>query len=540
VEGTVNKSGFGTAAGRGTSAVDAASRPTAASGAGAASRTSAGAGAPAASAANDTARSRTTPSLGKLAKTMLGIGFVGFGGGSALIPVLEENLVHKHHFITEDEFNRDVVIASVTPGALPVEISAGVGKQAHGPAGMLAAASCISLPGVFLTVAAVAVLSQFDDSIIRQVGFLSIGALAYILCVLLKYSHTVIFKARTHRISVLYGIIALIVFAMVGESSFVKLTGLTGELPTVKLTIIDVIAVAFFLVFWTSGRYTASRVVPGALVAALYLMGTANAFGMGALPVAPCAAVAMVVMSVVSLRAEMQGRPHLFDLTRLKELGREMAAAAGMLVVCCIPAMIVFDGTPDFVGRGIISALTSFGGGDAYLALADGLFVSVGLVLYMDFYNQLVPVANALPGSILCKVLAGMGFFVGYRASGDLSVGIAMALAGFSCSIAMSSTTFSVADFFYSGLEHFKSFQTLQRVIAPIIVGLMGSVALNLMRSCTTISVGALPVWFAPLLCVGLCAVNLWLMHRFGNKPLPMVFGLALTSCVVCNVLAMF
>lgn len=480
------------------------------------------------------------PSLGQLVKTMLGIGCVGFGGGSALIPVLEETLVRKRHFISEDEFNKDIVIASVTPGALPVEISAGVGKQAAGPFGMLASAASISLPGVALTVFAMAVLSQFGNEVIQQVGFLSIGALAYILCVLLHYSYTVIFKAKTHRLSVLNALIALVVFAMIGESSFVKLTGLTGELPTVKLTIIDVIAVAFFLVFWTSGRYTASRVVPGALVAALYLMGTANAFGMGALPVAPCAAVAMVVMSVVSLRAEMQGRPHLFDLTRLKELGREMAAAAGMLVVCCIPAMIVFDGTPDFVGRGIISALTSFGGGDAYLALADGLFVSVGLVLYMDFYNQLVPVANALPGSILCKVLAGMGFFVGYRASGDLSVGIAMALAGFSCSIAMSSTTFSVADFFYSGLEHFKSFQTLQRVIAPIIVGLMGSVALNLMRSCTTISVGALPVWFAPLLCVGLCAVNLWLMHRFGNKPLPMVFGLALTSCVVCNVLAMF
>lgn len=470
---------------------------------------------------------------------MLGIGFVGFGGGSALIPVLEENLVRKHRFITEDEFNRDVVIASVTPGALPVEISAGVGKQAHGAAGMLAAASSISLPGVLLTVTAVAVLSQFGDSIIRQVGFLSIGALAYILCVLLKYGYTVIFKARTRQRSIIYGIIALIVFVLVGESSFVKLTGLTGALPSVSLTIIDVMAVAFFLVFWTSGRYTVGRVLSGGAVAAIYLLAAAGTLDAIPLPIVPLVAMAMIAMAAVSLHAEMHGASGLFDMTRLKSLGREIAAAAVMLIVCSIPALLLYDATPEFVARGVLSALTSFGGGDAYLALADGLFISAGIVAYLDFYNQLVPVANALPGSILCKVLAGMGFFAGYRASGDLGVGLAVALVGFSCSIAMSSTTFSVADFFYSGLEHFKSFQTLQRVIAPIIVGLMGSVALNLMRSCITISVGSLPAWFAAVLCVGLCAINLFLMHRFGNKPLPMVIGLALTSCLVCNLLAL-
>jgi len=248
----------------------------------------------------------------------------------------------------------------------------------------------------------------------------------------------------------------------------------------------------------------------------------------------------MLVMAVVGLRQEMQGKQHLFDASRLKDLGKETAAAAAMLVAFCLPALLVFDGTPEFVGRGILSALTSFGGGDAYLALADGLFVTAGLVLYVDFYNQLVPVANALPGSILCKVLSGMGFFVGYRATDDVMVGLAVALAGFSCSIAMSSTTFSIVDFFYSGLEHFRSFKTLKKAISPIIVGLMGSVALNLIRSCTTIVVDSLPPWFAPALCLVLTPANLLVMHKVGNKPLPMVIGMAVISCVLCNVLALY
>ncbi|MGI6590501.1 MAG: chromate transporter [Eggerthellaceae bacterium] len=479
------------------------------------------------------------PSLGQLVKTMLGIGCVGFGGGSALIPVLEETLVRKRHFISEDEFNKDIVIASVTPGALPVEISAGVGKQAAGPFGMLASAASISLPGVALTVFAMAVLSQFGNEVIQQVGFLSIGALAYILCVLLHYSYTVIFKAKTHRLSVLNALIALVVFAMIGESSFVKLTGLTDTLPTVHLSIINVMAVAFFLVFWTHGDYSAKRVVPGAIIAGLYLLGADGSFGLEETPLELVAGLTMLAMALAGLRQEMQGKQHLFDITRLKDLGKEVAAAACMLVVFCIPALLVYEGTPEFVGRGILSALTSFGGGDAYLALADGLFVTTGLVLYVDFYNQLVPVANALPGSILCKVLSGMGFFIGYRATGDVMVGLAVALAGFSCSISMSSTTFSVVDFFYSGLEHFRSFKMLKKAISPIIVGLMGSVALNLMRSCTTISVGSLPVWFAPVLCLVLTAGNLLVMHKAGNRPLPMVIGMAAISCAACNILAL-
>ena len=50
--------------------------------------------------------------------TMLKIGFIGFGGGSALIPVIEEEVVEKDKIVSEEEFNDDVMIASITPGAL--------------------------------------------------------------------------------------------------------------------------------------------------------------------------------------------------------------------------------------------------------------------------------------------------------------------------------------------------------------------------------------------------------------------------------------
>lgn len=64
--------------------------------------------------------------------TMLKIGFIGFGGGSALIPVIEEEVVEKDKIVSEEEFNDDVMIASITPGALPVEVATGIGRQSSG------------------------------------------------------------------------------------------------------------------------------------------------------------------------------------------------------------------------------------------------------------------------------------------------------------------------------------------------------------------------------------------------------------------------
>lgn len=60
--------------------------------------------------------------------TMLKIGFIGFGGGSALIPVIEDEVVEKDKIVSEEEFNDDVMIASITPGALPVEVATGIRK----------------------------------------------------------------------------------------------------------------------------------------------------------------------------------------------------------------------------------------------------------------------------------------------------------------------------------------------------------------------------------------------------------------------------
>lgn len=84
--------------------------------------------------------------------TMFKIGCIGFGGGTALVPVIESEVVYEKKLIDKDEYTKDVVVANITPGALPVEVAAGVGRKVCGIPGMLLSAVLMGLPGTFLTV----------------------------------------------------------------------------------------------------------------------------------------------------------------------------------------------------------------------------------------------------------------------------------------------------------------------------------------------------------------------------------------------------
>ena len=113
--------------------------------------------------------------LKSLLSSTLKIGFIGFGGGSALIPVIQKTVVEDKRLVDQTEYEEDVVVASVTPGALPVEISGSIGKRIAGWKGMLVGSIGMAFPGVFLTLAFMSVISYVDDTVLRQIQFLAVG-----------------------------------------------------------------------------------------------------------------------------------------------------------------------------------------------------------------------------------------------------------------------------------------------------------------------------------------------------------------------------
>ena len=48
---------------------------------------------------------------------MFKIGCIGFGGGTALVPVIESEVVYEKKLIDKEEYTKDVIVANITPGA---------------------------------------------------------------------------------------------------------------------------------------------------------------------------------------------------------------------------------------------------------------------------------------------------------------------------------------------------------------------------------------------------------------------------------------
>ena len=61
-------------------------------------------------------------SIMKTFLSFLKVGTIGFGGGSALIPVVEKELVQGQKAMSDADYLKHTVVANITPGALPVKL----------------------------------------------------------------------------------------------------------------------------------------------------------------------------------------------------------------------------------------------------------------------------------------------------------------------------------------------------------------------------------------------------------------------------------
>ena len=120
--------------------------------------------------------------------SMFRVGLVGFGGGNALIPVIEAEVVKARKLVTAREYQEDVVAASITPGALPVEIAAGTGQRVAGSLGMILAASAMALPGVALLVLLLTLLSGEATEAMTIVRTMAIPIGGFIMSLLFLYT----------------------------------------------------------------------------------------------------------------------------------------------------------------------------------------------------------------------------------------------------------------------------------------------------------------------------------------------------------------
>ena len=88
--------------------------------------------------------------------TFFKIGAFTFGGGWAMISIIEREIVDKHHWIEREEFLDLLAVAQTLPGILAVNIATAVGDKISGSRGSMVAAAGTILPS-FLIILAIAI-----------------------------------------------------------------------------------------------------------------------------------------------------------------------------------------------------------------------------------------------------------------------------------------------------------------------------------------------------------------------------------------------
>lgn len=97
----------------------------------------------------------------QLFATFFKIGAFTFGGGWAMISIIEREIVTKHNWIAKEDFLDLLAIAQSLPGILAVNIATAVGDKLRGAKGSMLAAAGTILPS-FLIILAIAIFLTPD------------------------------------------------------------------------------------------------------------------------------------------------------------------------------------------------------------------------------------------------------------------------------------------------------------------------------------------------------------------------------------------
>ena len=115
--------------------------------------------------------------------TFARIGAVTFGGGYAMLPILERELADKRGWTTLDELRDYFSIGQCTPGVIALNVSTFIGEKRAGVPGALAATTGFLTAPIAIILVIAAFLTNFADLAVVQHAFAGIRVCVCVLIV---------------------------------------------------------------------------------------------------------------------------------------------------------------------------------------------------------------------------------------------------------------------------------------------------------------------------------------------------------------------
>lgn len=160
--------------------------------------------------------------------TFARIGGLTFGGGYAMLPMLQKEVVEKRKWATEEEIMDYYAIGQCTPGIIAVNTATFVGQSTAGVAGGIFATLGVVFPSLIIITLIAAFLQNFADLAIVQNAFAGIRVC---VCVLVFNAVVKLWKKSVvdKKTLVVFLIVMLgSYFTDIAPTIFVVLAGVTG------------------------------------------------------------------------------------------------------------------------------------------------------------------------------------------------------------------------------------------------------------------------------------------------------------------------
>ncbi|MBQ7002518.1 MAG: chromate transporter [Oscillospiraceae bacterium] len=116
--------------------------------------------------------------------TFLKIGAFTFGGGYAMIPLIQKEVCETKKWLTDEDILNIIAIAESTPGPIAINAATFVGYRTCGFLGAAAATFGIVLPSFLIITIIAAVLKEFAE--LRAVQYAFFGIRAGVLALIVK------------------------------------------------------------------------------------------------------------------------------------------------------------------------------------------------------------------------------------------------------------------------------------------------------------------------------------------------------------------
>ena len=140
------------------------------------------------------------------------IGALTFGGGYAMLPMLEREIVSKHKWATSEELLNYFAIGQCTPGVIAVNTATFVGYKVKGVIGGIVATLGVVTPSILIITVIALVLQNFMDILWVQHAFAGIRVA---VCALITISVVKLFKSNVKQHwHIALAIIAFVVVAL--------------------------------------------------------------------------------------------------------------------------------------------------------------------------------------------------------------------------------------------------------------------------------------------------------------------------------------